>query len=810
MIRCKRDKKKIKEEQINLCTGTVLLNHPEMTDCGHGGTSHPYLQRKKNADSRGIWAKCLLEVLLVGGSMCGFLSCIEMSYGVPVILGLYLVLAVYFSSLFKSGKVWRRDIGYVIFLVVFILFIMTFRRYVNSGFYAIINEFLDHITDYYGAQEVKVFSEAIGNRSLTVPIAAIAIGCIEIIVLNIFINTNMSVGWAVWFALPVFILTLFFRFEPHSIYLFMISSGLLGVICLKGNGHFRITDNDNTFEYDSRRHKLVYRHSDRASLQLVACVIIACIVVGSMIMILKPIESYRYRYKDSTAKSRIEAPLGNLLMYGFEALRNTANTGGLANGRLGGVSDVNLDGETDLTVRFAPYSADRIYLKAFTGDEYSWDHWDRDRDGLYNSPSDTENEPVMAKGRMDIQNQDGAGNLVYYPYYTEYDDMLGLVLGGLDEDEAKILKDREYDYTKYYLNYSVTYCPYIYDQTSLDKVDDRYLQIPDVNIPVLERFCQNAGIEDDDTEDVEIQKIYNYFVENYPYTLHPGATPRREDYVNYFLETTKKGLCANYATAGTLLLRYLGIPARYIEGYVIDYNDVMDGTILTDEGYKYSDYFEGSADLGETAVVEVSVTDGGAHAWIEAFLDGRWQVVELTPPSSGDEDADQNDFWSRFSKWLTGDSDSSGDTDDNGTETGASMLANSKVVLYVMAAIAVSVMLLWVLGIFVRKLVRFMTYHRRDRTENILGYYRYMCDYMRLADPDFENAWSHIQQIEHMWPDLDETSKQRLADYMEAVSYGDQIPGDEYKDVMKLLKNMLKCYRHTLPMLLRLHIFRKM
>ena len=88
----------------------------------------------------------------------------------------------------------------------------------NSGFYAMVNEFLDHVTDYYGAQDVKVFSESISNRAVTVPIAAATICCVEIIVLNIFINARMSVFWAAWFSLPAFMVPLFFRFEPDGIY----------------------------------------------------------------------------------------------------------------------------------------------------------------------------------------------------------------------------------------------------------------------------------------------------------------------------------------------------------------------------------------------------------------------------------------------------------------------------------------------------------------------------------------------------------------------------------------------------------------
>jgi len=71
-------------------------------------------------------------------------------------------------------------------------------------------------------------------------------------------------------------------------------------------------------------------------------------------------------------------------MYGFESLRNSANTGGLANGKLGGVSDVTLDGQTDLVITFDTHIAQTgSNLKAFVGDEYSWDHWDRDKDGDY-------------------------------------------------------------------------------------------------------------------------------------------------------------------------------------------------------------------------------------------------------------------------------------------------------------------------------------------------------------------------------------------------------------------------------------------
>ena len=45
------------------------------------------------------------------------------------------------------------------------------------------------------------------------------------------------------------------------------------------------------------------------------------------------------------------------------------------------------------------------------------------------------------------------------------------------------------------------------------------------------------------------------------------------------------------------------------------------------------------------------------------------------------------------------------------------------------------------------EIVRFVGYHRRDKTGNVIAYYRYMCDYARLASDDFSKAGNHRQQL---------------------------------------------------------------
>lgn len=97
------------------------------------------------------------------------------------------------------------------------------------------------------------------------------------------------------------------------------------------------------------------------------------------------------------------------------------------------------------------------------------------------------------------------------------------------------------------------------------------------------------------------------------YELELDRVPFGEDVVEYFLFQGEKGYCEHFASAGVLLLREMGVPARYVSGYVV-----------------WKDDFSAGKD-GYTA----SVPDSKAHAWAEVYLDGvGWIPVEMTPGSS--------------------------------------------------------------------------------------------------------------------------------------------------------------------------------
>lgn len=107
--------------------------------------------------------------------------------------------------------------------------------------------------------------------------------------------------------------------------------------------------------------------------------------------------------------------------------------------------------------------------------------------------------------------------------------------------------------------------------------------------------------------------VKQYLKTNTDYTLTPGAVPEGEDFVTHFLYENKKGFCTHYASAAVLMLRSLGIPARYVEGYMAGSTDLKLG--------KY-----------ENDYLSVELTDENAHAWAEIYIhDYGWVPVEMTP-----------------------------------------------------------------------------------------------------------------------------------------------------------------------------------
>ena len=269
-----------------------------------------------------------------------------------------------------------------------------------------------------------------------------------------------------------------------------------------------------------------------------------------------------------------------------------------------------------------------------------------------------------------------------------------------------------------------------------------YMEVPQENKETIDEVISDIGFEEATTKKKEsvrpeeiAKRLQEYFYEKMPYSYQPGLTPYKKDFVNYFLQENKKGYCAHFASASTLIFRELGIPARYVEGYVVDPSDIAQDSSLA-SGAKSEDYYEGYNPIGDQPVVDVEVTDASAHAWVEAYDEsvGGWVVCEVTPPS--DEEGPSIGLFAGLLGLLSGrDSDeASGDTADIGGITdapdasGVIGMADSfgrAVGIFFLSSIGL-VGLIILLRMLIRKIRYEVRYARADRSARlIMDYERY-------------------------------------------------------------------------------------
>lgn len=138
-------------------------------------------------------------------------------------------------------------------------------------------------------------------------------------------------------------------------------------------------------------------------------------------------------------------------------------------------------------------------------------------------------------------------------------------------------------------------------------VYDTYLEIPRKTQIELRRIAEQEGFLDSElTVSEKIEMVKNYISSSKTYSLKTPKMPSGKDFATWFLNESDTGYCVHFATAGTLMLRALGIPARYVTGYYA------------------------TAYANQT----VTVTTDNAHAWIEYYSDtAGWIPLECTPSS---------------------------------------------------------------------------------------------------------------------------------------------------------------------------------
>lgn len=218
--------------------------------------------------------------------------------------------------------------------------------------------------------------------------------------------------------------------------------------------------------------------------------------------------------------------------------------------------------------------------------------------------------------------------LLYYVDETYFSKFYELANGNVEFNNLSI--EQSTDLNEYISLASKLSSDASYSCSSIDA--ETYAMLKEVYADLEDMTDGNAPYE----TLYKVKKIRDFVTSNYEYTLTPGRIPEGEQFLSYFLKENKKGYCTYFATAGAMLLRAAGVSARYVEGYVLEPEEIRAGerTVITDTWEKdLKDINKGQVGVTATSNgYEVVVKDTAAHAWVEVYIEGYgWMPVEFTP-----------------------------------------------------------------------------------------------------------------------------------------------------------------------------------
>ena len=273
-------------------------------------------------------------------------------------------------------------------------------------------------------------------------------------------------------------------------------------------------------------------------------------------------------------------------------------------------------GQKHLEIVTSQQPKDAVYLKNYTGGYYNNGRWNTVNENSFFSNMQDGNYYSMVCNNpyyilQFILDESDVMNINVRSYKSL---MTGTCVPVLSQETGS-----ENGYTTYQ-GYNLSDFLSVLDTVSAGGFDDlfgeygayaesTYMYVPEDKIPRIVELCNTSGVRKGNYT-AATNFIISTLNEMTTYTTSPGNAPSGVDIAEYFLFDSGKGFCQQYATTAALMYRLLGLPSRYVTGYMVTPSD-----------------FHKNSDGTYTAIA----TDEKAHAWVEVYVDGTgWIPTEVT------------------------------------------------------------------------------------------------------------------------------------------------------------------------------------
>lgn len=578
---------------------------------------------------------------------------------------LSLIYTLIFSLIKEKNRI-LKAISIILVAFIIVYFALNYEI-VFDGFINIVNRYL------FVTIEDTGFNAGFSDYNQSVQYAyAVSLLLINFGLTSSLYYTSSFKGTFI-FTFPFFELGAYWGLAPNYVTFFIMIFSWVVSLYMANTYHTKVKNhktapysfNNKTSSFEISSIKLKYNNSSCAfKYAMIICVVTAVLtLITSTFFNERPesIDEARVRIKTAFENFSVEE-IPQYIENITDSFKNTTKkTGATNSGKLGQSDKITFKYKTVLEVTVKPqgkqYFDSPLYLKGFVASNYEGDRWveidaekytgeeffkathtDRlnyqDFNSYYfvsNTGSETANDSYF---NITIKNKDASTKYLYTPYYADYNSInfkesyydFYLIpkekeysynfYGGLSSDSAlkKYADLTEYRFGEYgsyeifarknYTDFDFKLIEKAYNDIFSD-YGYGYMTSPSVNLGV--DFLQEESLT---KARFAANLIQEYFNKNFTYSLEVGKTPEGEDFVQYFLEEQKSGSCTYFASAGVLLMRAMGFPARYVEGFVVDRSE-------------FKSQSDGS--------YQAKVKDSDAHAWCEVFIDYiGWVPVEFT------------------------------------------------------------------------------------------------------------------------------------------------------------------------------------